>query len=215
MLHPHVPESVGSFAKHLFATFLGLLMALGLESGAEHWRERRMTREFLERVHAELVRNLETDREMAASMQVCLTSDEEALRQVQAALDARKRGLPAPRITVKSRRRDVIFSTSAWSAAKASGMLRNVPPALLQELSSVYDALDLCQELDRRHLSAAPMDTLWARFADDWNTLPDAELEGLLRGIAYTRGVSANWKRAFDDFAPDLEKAVRNVQAAL
>ncbi|BDU78462.1 hypothetical protein [Mesoterricola sediminis] len=215
MLHPHVPDSVRGFTKHLFATFLGLLMALGLESCAEHGRERRMTRAFLERVHAELVRNLETDREMAVSMQACQTADEEALRQVQAALDARKRGLPPPRITAKSRRRDVIFSTSAWSAAKASGMLRNVPPALLQELASVYDALELCQELDRRHLSAGPMDTLWARFSDDWNTLPDAELEGLLRGIAYTRGVSANWKRAFEGFAPDLEKAARSVEAAL
>ena len=52
MLHPHVPEDLKHFGKHLFATFLGLLMALGLESWHQshlHAEAARHSRAFIAR----------------------------------------------------------------------------------------------------------------------------------------------------------------------
>jgi len=55
MLHPHIPHDLKEFSKHLFATFLGLLMALGLEQWREHRVEVKVTQEALAAVKNELL----------------------------------------------------------------------------------------------------------------------------------------------------------------
>ena len=59
MLHPHVPEELRHFGKHLFATSLERLKTFGLEQWREQCQEARLSRESLHRIEVELRRNRE------------------------------------------------------------------------------------------------------------------------------------------------------------
>ena len=85
MLHPHVPEELKHFGKHLFATFLGLLMALGLEQWREHRHDAQIAREALEAVQVELQEDVAG---MEANLKRCDTSLE-SLARLDQALDGR------------------------------------------------------------------------------------------------------------------------------
>ena len=58
MLHPHIPEELTHFGKHLFATFLGLLMAVGLESCHQEHTRAKIAKIQLEDVEQEIRSNL-------------------------------------------------------------------------------------------------------------------------------------------------------------
>lgn len=90
MLHPHIPEDLKHFGKHLFATFLGLLMALGMESWHQshgHAKAAQHSRAFIAR---ELESNRrELDRELA-SIQKCLPALDKMRRALEARLGERQ-----------------------------------------------------------------------------------------------------------------------------
>ena len=56
MLQSYLPD-IKLFLKHLLATFLGLLMALGMEQWHEHYRETKWARAFLQQILVDLRQN--------------------------------------------------------------------------------------------------------------------------------------------------------------
>ena len=142
MLHAHVPESLQHFGKHLFATFLGLLMALGLEQWAVHHHEARIAREALSRVEAELEKDLETltrqDQRAKASMKTLDAVD--AFLVVQ--MEAKRAGRPVEeRLPEGELGVGIGFTTDAWESLKLTGAFRNLSLDQAERLSTAYSFL--------------------------------------------------------------------------
>ena len=148
MLHPHVPEDLKHFSKHLFATFLGLLMALALESWREHRAEARMARDYQDRLVSGDF--LQTNRKDLEERLAVIEREQPKLEAYAMAFaDAareRQRGhakaLPA-KPTVQGI--DLSFIWSAWDMAKAVGVLRHLDPLRVQRFASVYSDMQRVQ----------------------------------------------------------------------
>ena len=162
MLHAHVPEDLKHFSKHLFATFLGLLRALALESWREHRVELRRAREFQERVEAEVA----TDRKGLEERLAVIEGEQPRLEAYAAAFDGavrerlggRAASLPA-RPSMQGM--DLSFVWSAWDTAKAAGVLRHLDPARVERLAAVYSDMQRVQAIqDQRILAPAFQDLL-------------------------------------------------------
>jgi hypothetical protein len=147
MLHPHVPEELKHFGKHLFATFLGLLMALGLEQWREHRHETKLAHQALTAVEAEL-------REGMSLAEIQSTRCEQSLRTV-AELDAylaeliaaKRQGKPLPQPReVGNLGIAMNFPTDAWETFKGFGALRQVTPDRARRLSRAYSTLTAIQQ---------------------------------------------------------------------
>jgi hypothetical protein len=216
MLHAHVPENIRNFAKHLFATFLGLLMALGLEQWNEHRREAHAAHAFLERIQEDLDLNAAYCRNMALTFKACKEFDERVGGQIKAVLEARKRGAKAPLIVKDGNcRDDMRFYTSAWDAAKASGVLQHLPPRLVQDLSRSFEDLRRIEALDAGWLNTETMTAVSAHFHEDWNALDTRDLEAVLAGVTFLRGMCANWEAVCRNRIPEIEKTRLEVEKAL
>lgn len=216
MLHPHLPEDLKSFSKHLFATFLGLLMALGLEQWAEHRRENRLAHSFLENIQADLIWNLKAVKELEVTFAACQETDKAALTQLEAVLVARSKGQNPPIIERKgSYRADFRFSTSAWDAAKASGAFRHLPPSLLQELSEMFSQMKRIEDIQDRLLGSRQLEMFITFFGEDWNTLDTQGQQGVCEGLRFIRGTNDNWRRVCKGMIPELEKKTALVEEAL
>ena len=139
MLHPHIPEDLKHFGKHLFATFLGLLMALGLEQWREHHHEVKLAKQALATVEAEL-------REDVVRLQRQKSRCEESLRSTQALNDyleqliaAKREGRPLPSLPkLGDMGMALNFSTDAWETFKGLGALRQIAPDRARRLSRAY-----------------------------------------------------------------------------
>ena len=216
MLHPHVSEEIKSFSKHLFATFLGLLMALGLEQWAEHRREHRLAQGFLRSIQADLVWNLKAVRTLEVTFRQCQENDKAAIAMIEAVLGAKRKGVKPPTILREgSYRADFKFTTAAWDAAKASGAFREMPPALLQELSELFSTMKRVEDLQDRFLSSRQVDEFLTNFGEDWNTLDAHSQQGIRDGLRFIKGTNYNWSRVCKSMIPDLEKGITVVEQAL
>jgi hypothetical protein len=154
MLHPHVPEELKHFGKHLFATFLGLLMALGLEQWREHHHEAKQASLALATVEAELRSDLaRVDQESRRCEQSLRNA--EALDTYLAALIAAKREGKALLALEEPPTMGIAlnFSTDAWETFKGLGALRHVAPDRAQRLSKAYLRLGVMQQ----HLESHPV----------------------------------------------------------
>jgi hypothetical protein len=216
MLHAHLPEDIRHFAKHLFATFLGLLMALGLEQWAERQRDKRMAHEFMERVHEDLVHDLDYAHQMTRVFNECAQHDQIVITQVRALLEARKHKRPARPIDPKGQfREDLFFASSAWDAAKASGTLQHVPPKVLQDLSSVFESFKRIEQMDTQFLTTPAVSSFAAHFHDDWNLLDDRELESILEGLYCIRGYCTNWEHVCAEITAEVDPVRKELEEAL
>lgn len=136
MLHPHVPHELKDFGKHLFATFLGLLMALGLESCHQNHQVESRAKQALAAVRAELEYNRKDVRDAKKSVSEGKGVFLKLLPSIQAI--RHKKTLPeeAENFSLKLNLADL--PSSAWEAAMAAQVVHHLPLKQLQTLSTAY-----------------------------------------------------------------------------
>ena len=210
MLHPHIPEDLKHFGKHLFATFLGLLMALGLEQWRGHHHESRIAPQALAQVEAELEQNrrelerrVKTNESEMAPMKAYVDGFAKAVR---ARRNGHRMGLPVrPELQMP----DFFFTSSAWEAAKSLGLLRHLSPDRTQRMSAAYTAMLRVEEiLDGMNSSTAVQDLIvFGHAAQD--TLSQADLERLAYAWRYLQNNKANQVRLGKEILGTLKEAQR------
>ena len=213
MLHAHVPEHVQNFGKHLIATFLGLLMALGLEQWAVHHHEMKVAHEAMARVEQELSENLANlDRQRSRARTSMKTLDDLDTFLV-AQMEAKQARRPVQeRIPEGDLGVGIGFKTDAWESLKLSGAFRNLPPERAARLSAAYSFLQDFGQIVRSYPGAdrnqRGMVLLLApqRRFQNWDAKEFQDLrESLWQFREFFRWVDQElaWMR------PALEKAVR------
>ncbi len=139
MLHPHVPEDLKHFGKHLFATFLGLLMALGLEQWREHHMEAKRAEQALAGVETELREDLALIQRQSARSEASARTAEALDAYIGDLIAAKRQGraLPPPP-ELKDLGIAPNFYTDAWETLKGLGVLHHLPPDRARRLSRAY-----------------------------------------------------------------------------
>lgn len=192
MLHPHVPEELKSFSKHLLATFLGLLMALGLESWREQQHARHLSEESLQRIQAELARDREDTARRLSGIEAEQPRVEAYCRALEQAVAARRRGREAPfPVPPQVRNPDFDFTWSAWETARSTGNLRYIDSDHLMRLSEVYTSLQRFVLIQDRIIQNPGMADLMILSGRDAAGLTPSELDRLLDGYRFNQA----WNR--------------------
>lgn len=149
MHHPHVPHELKDFSKHLFATFLGLLMALGLEQWREHRHEAKVAKQALQAVKTEMaaIRTTLLENLRDAETHVKLYEERTALLEEVIQSKMEKRALRLPPSTPGLSGTELNFYWHAWDSAKSLGLLRHLRPDQVQRLSAFYGGLQRIQAI--------------------------------------------------------------------
>jgi len=142
-LHTHVPHEFKNFSIHLIATFLGLLMALGLEQWREHHVEMARMKENLQLIRNELQIN-RTDIQETMETMAKDQKNFEIVNEVFNRLVKEKRLGKTLKDSIHITLGINIFSfrLSAWESAKAGGMLRNLESEKMGLLANVYTDIE-------------------------------------------------------------------------
>lgn len=188
MLHPHVPEELKSFSKHLLATFLGLLMALGLEG----WRERQhaihVSEESLGRIEAELAEDREDTARRLSEIEAEQPLMEAYCRSLEQAVAARRQGRKTPfPLPPKVRNPDFDFTWSAWETARSTGSLRYIDTGRLMRLSAVYTSLQRFIPIQDQIINNPAMADLMTFAHRDPAVLTPDELGRMLNGYRFNQ----------------------------
>ena len=131
MLHPHVPEDLKHFGKHLFATFLGLLMALGLES----WHQSHLHAEAARHSQAFIARELERELD---SVHKCLP----ALDRMRKSLEARlgdRRGPAQAFLSMEDLRVSIAtLRNASWEASVATQSVAHMESWRVERIANTF-----------------------------------------------------------------------------
>ena len=138
MLHPHVPEDLKHFGKHLFATFLGLLMALGLES----WHQSHLHAEAARHSQAFIARELEANRRELEreldSVHKCLP----ALDRMRKSLEARlgdRRGPAQAFLSMEDLRVSIAtLRNASWEASVATQSVAHMESWRVERIANTF-----------------------------------------------------------------------------
>lgn len=152
MLHPHVPEELKHFGKHLLATFLGLLLALGLEQWREHRHELKVTAQALARVDEELLGNtVKLDRERGrAEAGLKLLASLDAFLVAQ--MEAKRAGRPVAEAPPEGNMGlGLLFTHDAWESLKVVGAFRHLSPDRGARVSRAYGYLQMVNDHATRY----------------------------------------------------------------
>lgn len=194
MLHPHIPHELKDFSKHLFATFLGLLMALGLESWhQEHARKKAATESY--RVLLDEVRANQQEIEgMLNSFDKASALNQVTVEQLERLVRNRRKNLVAPipsDMKIAIAKPDGVYRVSAWSVAVSAQHLNRFPKEQIGPLSEHYDLLRRFQAVqDREFLLAGLARLLPVRDKAQMNTvLADMTLGELEQALASMRSL--------------------------
>jgi hypothetical protein len=143
-----------SFGKELAATFLGLLLALGLEQWRVRNHERHMTVQAMKAVTAELQVNRDNIRQQLARCEESLKSITALEGRLEAMALARSRGL-APDVSPFGLPLGLAltFTPDAWEALKGQGLLRCLPQERVLRLSAYYRKAQALPEMARDNFS--------------------------------------------------------------
>ncbi|GLH71906.1 hypothetical protein GETHLI_04080 [Geothrix limicola] len=210
MLHPHVPEDLKHFGKHLFATFLGLIMALGLEQWREHRQELRLSEESLHRIEAELRRNRDDTAQRLVRLETEIPVTKAYYEDLERAVAERRAGRKAPLpVRLKTQNPDFGFTWSAWEGARATGGLRHIDPTRLQRMSEVYaDMQRFIPIQDQLMLNPAFADLL--TFAPlEPESLRPQELDRLLNGFRFNQTWNQSRIRIGREMLKELDEALK------
>lgn len=190
-MHPHVPHELKDFSKHLVATFLGLLMALGLEQWREHRHETKLAQEALTTVEFELKEDLaQVQRELARS-ETSIQGIDTLVAYLDGVLAAKRQGRPLPEPPkLETLGMSLTFSVDAWETFKGLGALRHLAPDRARRLSRCYLTLGaLRQRHDShpilRHVPARLF--LYAEHLDEVPQLDAARLVEMKEGAQLLR----------------------------
>ena len=210
MLHPHIPEDLKHFGKHLFATFLGLLMALGLEQWREHQHESKIAHQALVQVEAELEQNrrelerrMKTNESEMAPMKTYVDGFTEA---VQARRNGHRMDLPVRPVLQMP---DFFFTCSAWEAAKSLGLLRHLSPDRTQRISEAYAAMHRVEEFMNGMASSTAVQDLIVFGHAAQDTLNQADLERLAYAFRFQQNNKENQVRLGKEILGTLKEAQR------
>jgi len=138
MLHPHVPEDLKHFGKHLFATFLGLLMALALES----WHQSHQHAKTAEFARTFITRELEANRaEVKVEMESIHREGPKILNAIKA-LEQRVGEAPAePKCELPKEQFALSLATlptSSWEASVATQSFSYMEPWRVEKIAQAF-----------------------------------------------------------------------------
>ncbi|MBB5205171.1 hypothetical protein HNQ51_002490 [Inhella inkyongensis] len=215
-LHPHIPHQVKQFAEHLFATFLGLLMALALEQWREHRHELKIAGQALEGVRAELLANAKVlrDNQAIAADTARYWNETQAYMDELVLARAQKRAAQAPTPQRPDRMgAELNFRTGAWDSAKSLGLPRHLGTKELQDLTETYASLVRIQAVqDQTLVQVQGTDHRpWAQ-PQIYEALSIDQLylaSRNMRAVANLKGYTAS---VHEDMAPKLEKLAKSLQ---
>jgi hypothetical protein len=149
VLHPHVHEDVKHFAKTLFTTFLGLLMALALESWHQERHRRQVAREALESVLLESQGNRKALQDLAAGNKDVPRNLGVMIGLLESLQDARSAHRPwRPRdisanLTISHTAGNL--KSSAWNMALADQSVQRFPKGQAGHLAALYQQMGRLQ----------------------------------------------------------------------
>ena len=216
MLQSYLPD-IKLFLKHLLATFLGLLMALGMEQWHEHYRETKWARAFLQQILVDLRQNRIDLKDTLAALAECEANERIFLDRLDQAILARQKGLPPLQVVGPNKiREEFHFSSSAWDAAGASGALRYLPPELLPRLSELFDGFKRITTIQDQTISAPVSQSILFSFHDaNWGELAPSEQLRVKEGMRFLLGSNRNWIRVAKSMDKELEGDQKAVEEAL
>jgi hypothetical protein len=150
----NLSENFRQFAKNLFSTFLGLLMALGLGQWRERSHDRQAAHEALEAVHEEMSRNVAQMEKGCRRCKESQTSLDAMVAHVDALILARRKGAALPAAPeLGPTGTGWLVTSDAWTALKSMGLLRNLSPTTVRALSHAYGVGDSLDRTLRLHPS--------------------------------------------------------------
>lgn len=215
-LHPHIPHQIKQFGEHLFATFLGLLMALALEQWRELRHERFLARQALEGVRAELQANAKmlSENQQIAEATSGYWAESLAYMEdlVAARVEKREVKAPAPQVP-KQLGAELNFRTGAWDSAKAMGALRHLSAKDLQDLTETYAALGRIQNMqDQSLVQVLGIEYKpWAQ-QQVYQALSIDQLYQAAQGLRAVANLKRFTAGVHKELAPQLEKAAKDLQ---
>lgn len=192
MLHVHGHEPVKHFAKSLFATFLGLLMALGLESWHQERHRNHVARESLESVLQEVRADRDALASLAAKNRNLPENMGRFIRLLESLQDARQQHrawVPAKQsIDLTTFFDPGKFRTAAWTMALANQSVQRFPKAQAEDLATFYNDLARLQAFLDQPVDFTPMDVISVSDSEQvtlrrLERLSPAELEHLISGM--------------------------------
>jgi hypothetical protein len=162
MLHPHVPEGLKHFSKHMFATFLGLVMALGFESCHQRHLQHARAHRAMDAVRAEIKANRKELETSIPSVDATIKNLDKTLQSIQAARHRKGEGCEIAPFQINLVLPD--FSSAAWEASVAAQAVHYMEFEQVESLSRAYLAQKFVENQqpslleDLQHLGALPLD---------------------------------------------------------
>lgn len=147
-LHPHVPHELKDFSKHLFATFLGLLMALGLESWHQEHTRTKAAAESYRSLLEEIQANQKEADLLTKEYDKAIASNQATLSWLAQVVRARRHNPNAPLppdMKMGIWKPDAAYRTSAWSVAVAAQHVGRFPQGKMRPLTEYYEAIRTLQ----------------------------------------------------------------------
>ncbi len=214
MLHPHVPEELKHFGKHLFATFLGLLMALGLEQWREHHMEQKLTAQAVAQVEAELRLNLKEARRVVKDEGLVLKSlqtKKELIQDYMKTPITMRRPMPELEGLIGS---DCAWVQGAWENLKAMGALRHMDPDRALRWSGLYAGMTATGEYLQQNAAQIPLH-LFIQFPEQaWPKLSKEELSRMFELMNQLEWRMSHGKRLASNVIEHIEADLnRSAQA--
>lgn len=215
-LHPHVPEELKSFGKHLFATFLGLLMALGLEAWREHSVEKHRAESHLHSIYEELELNRKECASIAGNQEANLAKCDRITTYLEQLVVDRRAGRepqPLPK-DISEIGTDFSFRTAAWDSAKATGIFRLLPQAKLAELSQTVADLERQTRIFENEVQQPWFQDYiylgFTIFSKPLNQVVVADVEQYMAGTRRFRFFLRKWGRVMAITEKDLTKVMKS-----
>jgi hypothetical protein len=152
MLDVHAPHQsplgIRDFFIHLLTITIGLLIALGLEAGAEavHHRHQRIEAESTIRLE------IEANRKKLLDMQPGMGDEHKNLLAALHYLEARRDGKPANATGISLGFRESPLRNTAWQTALSTGIVSYMDYDKVQVLSGAYQEQQLFQASEERAL---------------------------------------------------------------
>ena len=138
MLNVHPPHEkmhgFKDFLLHLLTITIGLLIALGLEGYAEHWKQRELKKDADTKLRQEIRDNAQE----IASVHNAITSEQANLKRIVEFMSARKKNEPYDTRQIRLDFTVGDLQSASWKTAAATGALGFMEYDQVQRYSAVY-----------------------------------------------------------------------------
>jgi hypothetical protein len=142
MLDVHPPHEkmhgIKDFLLHLFTITIGLLIALGLEGYAEHWKQKELKKDADTKLRQEIRDNAQE----IALVHKATASEQANLRTIIEFMSARKKNQPSDARQIRLDFTAGDLNSASWKTAAATGALGFMEYDQVQRYSAVYQLQD-------------------------------------------------------------------------